>query len=95
MNVSAKTGEGLGDVRRAIVEKLEAKVSAADGPDSSEEGLAVLLEAMRALESADWEDPVLAANAAREAATRLGAAIGAEYAEDMLENLFSRFCVGK
>ena len=40
-------------------------------------------------------DEVLAANAAREAATRLGAAIGAEYAEDMLENLFSRFCVGK
>lgn len=95
VNVSAKTGEGLGDVRRAIVEKLEAKVLAADGPDSSEEGLAVLLEAMGVLESADWEDPVLAANAAREVATRLGTAIGAEYAEDMLENLFSRFCVGK
>ena len=40
-------------------------------------------------------DLVLAANAVRDAASRLGAMIGAEYSADMLEALFSRFCVGK
>ena len=58
-------------------------------------GLSALLDVSRILESAAWDDPVLAANAARDAAARLGAAVGAEYSEDLLENLFSRFCVGK
>ena len=35
------------------------------------------------------------ANAARSAAERLGSAVGATYSEDILERLFSRFCVGK
>ena len=95
VNVSVKTGEGLDDLRRAIVSRLEAKASSTAAADRAEEGLSALMDVMRSLESADWEDPVLAANAARDAASRLGAAIGAEYAEDLLENLFSRFCVGK
>ena len=95
VNVSAKTGEGLDDLRRAIAAKLDAKVAAGDGFDRSEAGLSALLEVMRIMESADWNDPVLAANAARDAATRLGVAIGAEYSRDLFENLFSRFCVGK
>ena len=95
INVSAKTGEGLDELRRAIVSRLEAKASSAVAPDCAEEGLSALMEVMRGLESSDWDDPVLAANAARDAASRLGAAIGAEYAADLLENLFSRFCVGK
>ena len=40
-------------------------------------------------------DLVLLANAVRAAAERLGAAVGATYSSDMLDNLFSRFCVGK
>jgi len=95
VNVSAKTGEGLDDLRRAIVGRLEAKAESAASTDRAEEGLSALVEVLRGLESSDWEDPVLAANAARDAASRLGAAIGAEYTEDLLENLFSRFCVGK
>jgi len=95
INVSAKTGEGLDDLRRAIVARLEAKAASAAATDRAEEGLSALMEVLRGLESSDWEDPVLAANAARDAASELGAAIGAEYSEDLLENLFSRFCVGK
>jgi tRNA U34 5-carboxymethylaminomethyl modifying GTPase MnmE/TrmE len=41
------------------------------------------------------EDLVLLANAVRAAAERLGAAVGATYSADMLDNLFSRFCIGK
>ena len=95
VNVSAKTGEGLDDLRRAIVSRLEAKASGAGCQGCAEEGLSALLDVSRILESAAWDDPVLAANAARDAAARLGAAVGAEYSEDLLENLFSRFCVGK
>ena len=40
-------------------------------------------------------DLVLAANAVRSAAERLGAAVGATYSADLLDRLFSRFCVGK
>ena len=41
------------------------------------------------------EELVLLANAVRAAAERLGASVGAIYSKDMLDNLFSRFCVGK
>ena len=105
LNVSAKTGEGLGDLKRAIVAKLEAKVSASDSGDAPEGDIAVYHEALSALTAADGgletedgrreEDLVLLANAVRGAAERLGAAVGATYSSDMLDNLFSRFCVGK
>jgi tRNA U34 5-carboxymethylaminomethyl modifying GTPase MnmE/TrmE len=40
-------------------------------------------------------DPVLAANALRTAAERIGEIVGKTYSDDILEALFSRFCVGK
>jgi len=40
-------------------------------------------------------DLVLLANCVRAAAEKLGEAIGATYSADMLDALFSRFCVGK
>ncbi len=40
-------------------------------------------------------DLVLLANCVRAAAERLGEAVGATYSADMLDALFSRFCVGK
>ena len=102
LNVSSKTGEGLEDLKRAIVAKLEEKVAAADEGDVPEGDVAAFHEALALLgggrEAGDArreEDLVLLANAVRGAAGRLGAAIGATYSSDMLDNLFSRFCVGK
>ena len=40
-------------------------------------------------------DLVLAGNAMRTAAEQVGSLVGAVYSEDLLDNLFSRFCVGK
>ena len=101
LNVSAKTGEGLEDLKRAIVEKLEARAEAL-GEAGGDADLAALQEALAALdgglETEDGRraaDLVLLANAVRNVAGRLGAAIGATYSSDLLENLFSRFCVGK
>ena len=102
LNVSAKTGEGLEDLKRAIVAKLEEKVVSSDSGDTSEGDVVAYQEALALLnggrETGDVrceEDLVLMANAVRAAAGRLGEAIGATYSSDMLDNLFSRFCVGK
>ena len=103
LNVSAKTGEGLGDLKRAIVAKLEEKVAADDAGDTPEGDVAAYHEALAILSSPNPQpttrnsqpDLVLLANAVRGAAERLGAAVGATYSSDMLDNLFSRFCVGK
>lgn len=40
-------------------------------------------------------DPVLAANALRRAAESIGEIVGKTYSSDLLDALFSRFCVGK
>ena len=97
LNVSAKTGEGLGELAHSVVAALEAKArlvgeAEADGADGD---VSALISARQALDGADCEDPVLAANAVRAAASLLGERIGATYSADLLENLFSRFCVGK
>ena len=95
LNVSAKTGEGLEELKRAIVAKLEEKVRADDCGDVPEGDVAAYQETLALLGGGREEDLVLLANAVRGAAERLGAAVGATYSSDMLDNLFSRFCVGK
>lgn len=102
LNVSAVTGKGVDELRSAIAAQLEAMAEAGDGApcqDSAERDLASLLEARAAaataLETGAAGDLVLAGNAMRRAATILGECVGAEYSADMLERLFSRFCVGK
>ena len=93
LTVSSKTGEGLSELKAAIVAKLSAR-AAQIGEEASGDGqLAVLQEVWTRLVPS--EDLVLLANAVRTAAERLGEAIGATYSHDLLDNLFSRFCVGK
>ena len=97
LNVSAKTGEGLDELAHAIVAALEAKCCIVADADcgAMEADVSAFEAARRALSEADGRDPVLAANAVRTAAVRIGERIGAAYSADLLENLFSRFCVGK
>lgn len=100
INVSSKTGEGLDELKRAIVARLEqicennalpAEQGGADEADS-----AALYRALAFLdEAASAIDSVILANCVRSASSVIGERIGAEYAEDMLSRLFSRFCVGK
>ena len=103
LNVSAKTGEGLDELKREIVAKLKekAETSVVDLPEGN---FVALREALTLLETGEGqetgdgrreEDLVLTANAVRAATERLGAAIGVTYSSNLLDNLFSRFCVGK
>ena len=103
LNVSAKTGAGIEDLKRAIVAKLEEKVAASDSGDTPEGDVMAYHEALALLAPLfplpsslfPSSDLVLLANAVRSASERLGEAIGATYSSDLLDNLFSRFCVGK
>ena len=96
LNVSAKTGEGLDELKREIVAKLEEKmVSAALGESVCGTEISVLQDVQTILTLSDSKDLVLLANAVRAAADRLGSAIGETYSSDLLDNLFSRFCIGK
>ena len=121
LNVSAKTGEGLVELKRAIVAALEARAASAAAESSSDtpddrtlavlcdaraclapflDGRSVLCDARARVESplcagGPALDLVLAGNAVRGVAERLGELVGATYSADLLDNLFSRFCVGK
>ena len=101
LNVSAKTGEGLEALKKAIVERLEARISSADSADTdlSSERLVVFREVLALIPDPcslfPDSDLVLLANAMRTVSERLGSLVGATYSSDLLENLFSRFCVGK
>ena len=98
LQVSSVTGEGLDALRGAIAAELarradEACADSAEG-DPAGGDAAALAEARAALSSVPG-DLVLLANALRTASEAIGEAIGAEYSSDLLDALFSRFCVGK
>ena len=97
--MSSKTGEGLDALRGAIAAELARRADEGRADSSLGEGFsggdAAALAKSRAALAAPSRDLVLLANALRAAAEALGAAIGAEYSADLIDALFSRFCVGK
>ena len=95
INVSAVTGEGLGELKAEIVKNLE--TLAEKGGDGERGDDSTLLEANALLPEPGFAagDLVLAGNAVRSVAEKLASALGAVYSEDLLDRLFSRFCVGK
>ena len=115
LNVSAKTGEGLDELRALLAARLVELE-----PRQNGRGLDLLIAACDELSafvspspltphpppltphssflishSSFSADPVIAADAVRNAAEMLGKLIGATYSDDLLDALFSRFCVGK
>jgi tRNA modification GTPase len=97
LRVSAKTGEGLEALRRRIAERLAALMAkgSEETGDVTARQASQLELAAQALAGVDVGDPVLAANALRQAAEAIGRIVGKTYSDDLLDELFSRFCVGK
>lgn len=99
LNVSAKTGEGLDGLKSAIAARLSERAASGDEPsaDAAARRGELLGSALDALERArgSLPDLVLAANGTRSAAESLGRLAGKVYADDLLDALFSRFCIGK
>ena len=95
LRVSAKTGDGLEELKREIVRRLEAQAEmfSEDTGDAKE---ALCHEAIALLDSLPRPlDLVLTGNLLQRVCEKLGAELGVTYSEDLLERIFSRFCVGK
>lgn len=91
LNVSALTKEGLEELKAAIAKRLGELE-----PKGDVSALDQLTAAKNALERTNAAvDPVVIANSVRVCAEKLADVIGARYSSDMLDRLFSRFCVGK
>ncbi|NMC19583.1 MAG: tRNA modification GTPase [Thermogutta sp.] len=98
---SAATREGVDQLRAMIVRRLaERGTSRGDLPSTSADTQRCLLSAISALEEAlerlghCLAEEYVAASV-RAALDALGEIVGAVYTEDILDRVFSRFCIGK
>jgi len=102
IEISAKTGTGLDDLRRAIVHELTGRESLRDtAAISNTRHIALLEQARASLDAAQRaaavagtpEEFVLADLQAARA--RLDEVVGTRTSEDLLQHIFERFCIGK
>ncbi len=94
LSVSAEEGAGLGELKRRLAQAILPGEEAALITNSRQ--AEALLEARRALEELDVEDGAdCAAAQLRQALCALGKITGREADAEMIELIFSRFCVGK
>lgn len=98
---SAVTGAGLDDLRRQLARAI-AEIEPSESTGSLTAGRCA--ESMHAAEASIQHARSLNASAAgeelvaaelRTALTELGKVVGAVYTDDILERIFSRFCIGK
>ncbi len=94
--ISTKSFEGLDKLLKAISDDLEDKLPASDCFALHQRHRHLLQESLNALERFD-ESPILEIRAEhlRVAATVLGDIIGSHDVEDLLDIIFSSFCIGK
>ena len=96
---SAVNGRGLDDLRRNLAERVRNRRQTALAPSLSRcrhHVDACLSHLRQAHNIALHEDPAeLLAVELRGALEELGAMVGAVYTEDLLDRIFSRFCIGK
>ncbi|MBI5361352.1 MAG: tRNA uridine-5-carboxymethylaminomethyl(34) synthesis GTPase MnmE [Planctomycetes bacterium] len=97
---SAKTGRGIAELRRRIVEEITGKHTAVRefGFISGIRHESALKNALKALELASEglsTGMEFVAADIRESLNNLGEITGETTAEDILDNIFSRFCIGK
>ncbi len=97
--VSATTGQGLAELRRAILDRAGQDEEAPLAPSLSRCRGHVdrCLEHLRRAHAlvVEQDPPELLALELREALEQLGQLTGAIYTEDLLDRIFSRFCIGK
>jgi len=101
IHTSSVTGDGIDELRDAIVQALDASLSetgvVAGTADRCRESLRLAGETLQrardAVNVGGGEE--LIASEVRVALDELGRVVGAVYTEDILDRVFSRFCIGK
>jgi tRNA modification GTPase len=96
---SAVTGQGLDDLRELLAERAQAKREPPLAPSLSRcrHHVEACLEHLRKAHNIVLFDdpPEVLALELRGALEELGAIVGAVYTDDLLDRIFSRFCIGK
>ena len=97
--VSARTGFGLERLTRQIAATARARMGETESPVLTQARHRLQLEHCRAALSSFLSAPIeeveLRAEDLRRAAQAIGRVIGAVDVEDVLDQIFSRFCIGK
>jgi tRNA modification GTPase len=97
--LSLKTGDGLSELVRAIEHEARRRIGAGDAPVITQarhrQQIVACLEALEAHLAGEAEDLELRAEDLRQAATALGRITGRVDVEDVLDQIFGRFCIGK
>lgn len=93
--VSAVSGEGIGDLRRALLERAETLLPRSDQLALNGRQREAIGEAVDALEGAAAGDWILLVETLRQARAALDRLSGHGGVEEMLDALFGRFCIGK
>jgi tRNA modification GTPase len=99
LTTSALTGEGLADLRALFAARAAARPAPALAPSASrcKNHVGRCLEHLRRAHALvlEGDPPEILALELREALHQLGEMVGAVYTEDLLDRIFSRFCIGK
>lgn len=100
LRVSARTGEGLGELKAAVVDALLGEAAGSETYLSNERHVAALEAALAAVERAGEQAALgahdMAALDLQDALQTLGGVTGREgVGEETLASIFARFCVGK
>lgn len=92
--VSSVTGEGLRELEARLVQRAR-EMLPAPGASAVNERQAMLLQSALDALTETSEDPLLVAESLRSARAAFDRLLGRSGVEDMLDNLFARFCIGK
>ena len=103
VRVSSRTGYGIDELARAIVTRLRAKEEKSEFvtstalrcQDSLRNAIAALENAREALADDALRDDFLVAAELRLALEQIGLITGRVHTDDLLDRIFSRFCIGK
>jgi tRNA modification GTPase len=96
---SSLTGEGLPELKALLADRARSHMRPALAPSLSRcrHHVEICLECLRRAHAEVLEEdpPELVALELRTALEELGAMVGAVYTDDLLDRIFSRFCIGK
>ncbi len=97
--ISVVNGQGLEDLRQEIIDIASERIGTTESPALTKtrhrHQLEICLEQLMAFLSADQSDTELRAEDLRQAANALGRITGRVDVEDLLDEIFGRFCIGK